>query len=114
MDHLAISDLPTCNETMTFAAPVAPVGLRRAQSYFLCQRCGRVETASRTARPDLTQRSPYSAAIATRPVGPREVEEQPAGHQGGRAAAVAPPPASSSSPEQELRVLFPNSSAASG
>jgi transposase-like protein len=45
MDHLAHS--PTClhcSQTMTFARAVAPVGLRRAQPYFLCQRCGRVET----------------------------------------------------------------------
>ena len=51
MDHLA-NPPPClhCSQMMTFARAVEPVGLRRARSYFLCQRCGHVETRERDSQ----------------------------------------------------------------
>ena len=51
MDHLA-NPPPClhCNQMMTFARSVPGGGLRRAQSYFLCQRCGHVETRERDSQ----------------------------------------------------------------
>ena len=56
MDHLA-NPPPClhCSQMMTFARAVEPVGLRHARSYFLCQRCGHVETRERESQPENRQ-----------------------------------------------------------